>query len=237
MRPSKILPAGLTPKQAVQLQRELLGQLIFGPLPDPRDKLLIAGADCSYEKKARDGYAVLVVCRWPGMEIVEIARYAGLVSFPYVPGLLSFRELPLLHAAWQLLRRKPDLVVVDGQGYAHPRRFGLACHAGLLWKKPTLGCAKSILVGEHGELGAERGQRSELIHNGEVIGMALRTRAHVRPVYLSSGFRCDLPSAVDWMLRLTGRYRQSELIRLAHREVNILRKAGKESQNQQNPAA
>lgn len=225
MKPSDILPPDLTPRQAVQLQRELMGRLTSEPLPAPRQKLLIAGVDCSYEKKATHGHAVVVVCSWPGMEVVEVGQFSGEVTFPYVPGLLSFRELPLLQAAWKSLRRKPHLVVVDGQGYAHPRRFGLACHAGLLWKIPTIGCAKSILVGEHEELGQERGQRSELVHKGEVIGVALRTRRAVCPVYLSIGHRCDLTTAVDWILRLTGKYRQPELIRLAHREVNILRKS------------
>ncbi len=220
----EILLSNLTPKEAIALQRELAGKVRQEPLPPPREGLLVAGADCSYEKRATDGFAAIVVCSWPSLEVQQIGRFSGSVPFPYVPGLLSFRELPLLDQAWEPLLRKPDLLVMDGQGYAHPRRFGLACHAGLLWDCPTLGCAKSLLVGEHEPLWGMRGSRAELIDQGEVIGCALRTRDGVQPVYVSIGHKSDLETSVEWISRLCTRFRLPEVIRLAHREVNRMRR-------------
>ncbi len=220
----EILPSDLTPKEAIARQRKLAGMVRQEPLPPPREGLLIGGADCSYEKRATDGFAAIVVCSWPSLEVQQIGRFSGSVSFPYVPGLLSFRELPLLDQAWEPLWRKPDLLVMDGQGYAHPRRFGLACHAGLLWDCPTVGCAKSLLVGEHEPLWGMRGSRADLIDHGEVIGRALRTRDGVQPVYVSIGHRSDLETSVEWVLRLCTRFRLPEVIRLAHREVNRMRR-------------
>lgn len=220
----EILPTDLTPKEAAALQRELAGLLQSQPLPFPREGLLVAGADCSYEKRATDGFAAIVVCSWPSLEVHEVGRFSGVVPFPYVPGLLSFRELPLLDRAWKSLSRKPDLLVLDGQGYAHPRRFGLACHAGLLWDCPTLGCAKSLLVGEHGSLDPQRDSWVELKDHGETIGCAVRTRQGVQPVYVSIGHRSDINSSVEWILRLCTKYRLPEVTRLAHREVNRMRR-------------
>ncbi len=219
----EILPANLTPKEAIALQRELVGLVRNEPLPAPREGLLVAGADCSYEKRATDGFAAIVVCSWPSLEIQQIGRWIGSVPFPYVPGLLSFRELPLLEEAWRSLQPKPDVLVMDGQGYAHPRRFGLACHAGLLWDCPTLGCAKSLLIGEHEPLLEMRGSRAELKDHGETVGRAVRTREGVQPVYVSTGHRSDLDTAVEWVLRLCTRFRLPEVTRLAHREVNRMR--------------
>lgn len=166
----------------------------------------------------------MVVCRWPDLSIVDIGRGVGQVSFPYIPGLLSFRELPLLNEAWANLVAKPDLVIVDGQGYAHPRRLGLAVHAGLEWKTPTIGCAKSLLIGNHGTLREKRGSRAALRDRGERIGTALRTREGVKPVYVSPGHLCDFETSVGWVLRLAKRFRLPELIRLAHNEVNRMRR-------------
>lgn len=218
-----IMPEGLTPREAVALQQSLRARVQIEPLPAPCDGLLIAGADCSYSRRSPLGHAAIVVCSWPSLELVEIGSAAAKISFPYVPGLLSFRELPLLDLAWQSLRQKPDLVFVDGQGLAHPRRFGIASHAGFLWDCPTIGSAKSLLVGEHETLGAERGSTATLLHKGDQVGIALRTRAKVKPVYLSVGYRCDLPSAVEWALRVAKPFRLPEVIRVAHREVNRLR--------------
>jgi deoxyribonuclease V len=148
------------------------------------------------------------------------------LRFPYVPGLLSFRELPVLAAAWTQLAQKPDLIIFDGQGIAHPRRLGLACHGGLLFGVPSIGCAKSLLVGTHGPLGEERGATAELRHRGEVVGMAVRTRRGVSPVYVSPGHLMDLPTAVEWVLRVSPRYREPETTRHAHRLVNALRREG-----------
>jgi deoxyribonuclease V len=215
----------LSPSDAIALQKRLATQIRSKPLIEPEAGLLIAGADCSYQKVATQGFAALVVCRWPDLAIVDIGRGVGEVSFPYVPGLLSFRELPLLNEAWDDLTQKPDLVVVDGQGIAHPRRLGLAAHAGLEWKTPSIGCAKSLLIGEHGTLREKRGSRAALRDRGERIGTALRTRAGVKPVYVSPGHLCDFDSSAAWTLRLAKGFRLPEVIRMAHAEVNRMRRA------------
>jgi deoxyribonuclease V len=217
-------PTHLTPKQAIALQGELASGVVQRPLPAPRKGLLVAGADCSYEKRATLGYAAIVVCRWPGLEVVEIGRAEGAVGFPYVPGLLSFREMPLLERAWGALGTKPELVVMDGQGIAHPRGLGIAAHAGLHLGVPTIGCAKSILVGEHRRLGSKRGSRAALVYRDRKIGTALRTREGVQPLYISPGHLCDFETSCRWILRLAQRYRQPEVIRLAHSEVNRMRR-------------
>jgi deoxyribonuclease V len=146
-----------------------------------------------------------------------------------VPGLLSFREVPPLLEAWEKLKTKPDVLMLDGQGIAHPRRFGIACHIGVLLGWPTVGCAKSILVGKYGELGLEAGSRSALIDKGEQVGVALRTKNKVAPVYVSPGHLMDLDSAVDLVLRSTSKYRLPETTRQAHLLVNRLRVEGGEN--------
>jgi deoxyribonuclease V len=164
-------------------------------------------------------YAAVVVVALPGLEVVETKRAAARARFPYIPGLFSFRELPPLLAAFRQIRTAPDALLFDGQGLAHPRRFGLACHAGILLGRPTVGCAKSILVGEHGRLGRARGSVADLISSGEVVGAALRTRAGVKPVYVSPGHLVDLPSALALVLDTTSRFRIPEPLRLAHRDT------------------
>lgn len=144
-------------------------------------------------------------------------RDPSAVLFPYIPGLLAFREAPACLAAIRALPVMPDLLLVDGQGRAHPRRAGLACHVGVALDAPTIGVAKSILVGHHAPLGNERGARADLIHAGEVVGVALRTRTGVSPVYVSVGNRITLGEAVNWTLRLATRFRLPEPSRLAHR--------------------
>jgi len=142
------------------------------------------------------------------------------VSFPYVPGLLSFREIPLILAACEGIESTPDLFIADAQGIAHPRRMGLASHLGLCLGIPTVGCAKSILCGRYGDLGDERGERAPLIDGGEVVGMALRTRCGVKPVYVSVGHKVDLDEACRWVLDCCRGYRLPEPTRLAHRAAS-----------------
>lgn len=172
-------------------------------------------------------FAAVVVIDLETMETVETATAVMPISFPYVPGYLSFRELPALAAAWKRLREQPDLAVLDAHGYAHPRRMGLACHAGLEFDLPAIGCAKSVLYGEVGELAETRGARAPLLDpkTGEEIGWALRTRDRVRPVYLSVGHKMDLPTAAELILRLTpaGRYRFPETTRRADRKAAELK--------------
>lgn len=156
-------------------------------------------------------------------EPADQATAVGPVDFPYVPGLLSFRELPLVLEAWSRLETSPDVVIFDGHGLAHPRRFGLACHGGLLLDLPAVGCAKSLLVGDHGPLGTERGATAAIRHEGDVVGMAVRTRTDVRPVYVSVGHRMDLDTAVALVLSVA-RYRVPEPVRAADRLVGRLRR-------------
>lgn len=211
----------LTPSEAVQVQQRLRNLVRLQPLARPVDT--IAGADISYNKFSETVYAGIVVFSLPDLRIIESTGVRSVTKFPYVPGLLSFREAPSLLEAWEKLKTKPDVLMLDGQGIAHPRRFGIACHIGVLLDRPTIGCAKSILVGKYGELGLEAGSRSPLIDRGEQVGVALRTKNKVSPVYVSPGHLIDLDSAVDLVLRSTTKYRLPETTRQAHLLVNRLR--------------
>lgn len=218
----------VTPKEAGRIQMELRERLVLEPPPgfDPR---LAGGADVSFERFGKWGYAAVVVLELASLQTVAQGTAVAELTFPYVPGFLSFRELPAIAAAWERLDLRPDVLVFDGQGTAHPRRFGVACHGGLLLDVPSIGCAKSLLVGTHGPLGEESGSTAEIVHRGETVGMAVRTRAGVKPVYVSPGHRMDLPTAVEVVLRLSPRFREPETTRRSHRLVNDLRrKAGEE---------
>ncbi len=218
----------VTPQEAMRIQLELRARLVLEPPPGfaPR---LAGGADMSFERFATRGFAGVVVLDLESMETVAEAGAEADLAFPYVPGFLSFRELPPIAAAWERLERRPDVLVFDGQGTAHPRRFGVACHGGLLFDVPSIGCAKSLLVGTHGPLGEERGATAPLVHRGETVGMAVRTRAGVKPLYVSPGHRMDLETAVEIVLRLSPRFREPETTRRSHRLVNDLRRrAGEE---------
>jgi deoxyribonuclease V len=167
-------------------------------------------------------YAAVVVVALPSLELVETAGAVRRARFPYIPGLFTFRELPPLLAAFERLRREPDVLMFDGHGLAHPRRFGLACHAGLLLERPSVGCAKTILVGEPEPLGERRGAQARLVDAGETVGAVVRTRDGVKPVYVSVGHRVDLDSAVRLVLSTTGRLRLPEPLRLAHQATTQL---------------
>jgi deoxyribonuclease V len=211
----------LTPREAVEVQQRMRNMVRLRPLAQPVG--VIAGADISYNKFSETVFAGIVVLSLPDLRIVETAGVRSVAKFPYVPGLLSFREAPSLLEAWEKLKTKPDVLMLDGQGIAHPRRFGIACHVGVLLDWPTIGCAKSILVGGYGELGLEAGSRSPLVDKGEQVGVALRTKSKVAPVYVSPGNLMDLDSAVDLVLRSTTKYRLPEPTRQAHLLVNRLR--------------
>jgi deoxyribonuclease V len=209
-------------REAVDIQARLRDRLTFEPFD--RAPRLIAGTDVAYSASTHRMYAAVVVLEAPSLAVVDVARAVRVARFPYIPGLFSFRELPPLIAAFRRLRARPDVVVLDGQGYAHPRRFGLACHAGLLLDCPTLGCAKSRLVGEHGAVGVDRGAWAPLVDAGETIGAVLRTRDAVQPVYVSAGHRMDLPSAIRIVLETCTRYRLPEATRLAHQATSEMRR-------------
>jgi deoxyribonuclease V len=162
------------------------------------------------------GTAAVVVLSYPDFELVEVQVVTGSLDFPYVPGLLTFREAPLILAACEKLIVTPDLIIVDGQGIAHPRRIGLASHLGLCLDVPTIGCAKSRLLGGYDEPDEAAGSFTDLLDNGEIIGAALRTRSGVKPVFVSIGHRINLSSAIDWVLACCRGYRVPEPTRLAH---------------------
>jgi len=180
------------------------------------DVRYVAGVDISVRRGDVPARAAVVVLSHPEMELVDVKVIERHVSFPYIPGLLSFREAPLILAVCEELTVEPDLVLVDGQGIAHPRRMGLASHLGVLWDRPTIGCAKSRLCGDHGPVPAEPGSHAEIADRGEVVGAALRTRRGVKPMYISIGHKVDLPAAIEWVLRFCRGRRQPEPTRLAH---------------------
>ena len=177
---------------------------------------LVAGIDISSPNAQGVARGAVIVLRYPEFGIVEVKVTEDKVRFPYIPGLLSFREIPLILAACEQLGNSPDLILVDGQGVAHPRRFGLASHLGLLLDLPTIGCAKSILCGRHQPVGEEAGCHAELLENGELIGAALRTKSGVRPIYVSVGHKIDLASALPLVIKCCRGYRLPEPTRLAH---------------------
>ena len=178
--------------------------------------LLVAGIDISSPDAQGVAKGAVVVLSYPELSIVEIEIAQGKITLPYIPGLLSFRESPLILNACEKLSNIPDLVLIDGQGIAHPRRLGLASHVGLCLGLPTIGCAKSILCGQHGPLAEEVGSHAELLDNGELIGAALRTKSRVKPIYVSVGHKIDLASALQWVINCCRGYRLPEPTRLAH---------------------
>ncbi len=207
----------VSPKRAVAIQRELAGRVRQTPLRAPIR--FVAGVDSAF---SRDGtWCIAGVVLWDLRErtVVEERVATARLRFPYVPGLLSFREAPAILAALRRLRRAPDVLICDGHGLAHPRRFGIACHLGVLCERPSVGCAKSRLVGEHAEPAARRGSCRALTHRGERIGSVLRTRDGVKPVFVSVGQRIDLTSSERLVLRCGAGRRLPEPIRLADRLV------------------
>ena len=214
----------LTPREAVELQKQLRARVRVEPLK--RKIETVAGADISFNKFEPTVYAGLVVLRLPTLEVVEEVGVVSETKFPYVPGLLSFRETPSVLEAWAKLKTEPDAVMFDGQGIAHPRRVGIASHVGLLIARPTFGCAKSVLVGKYAEPAAARGSWTPLVDpkNDETVGAALRTKNNVQPIFVSPGHLIDLAGALELTLACDGGYRQPEPTRRAHLLVNALRR-------------
>jgi deoxyribonuclease V len=208
-------PWDVTPAEARAIQERLREKLVR------RDDFplikTVAGLDVGFEEEGKVTRAAAVVLQFPELRLMDRAVAKRPTSFPYVPGLLSFREIPALLDALAKLRIGPDMLLCDGQGYAHPRRFGLACHLGLLTGLPSIGVAKTRLIGEHGALGDKKGAYTWLWHKGEIIGALLRTRTRVQPVYVSVGHRLSLETALDYVLACTTRYRLPETTRHAHR--------------------
>ncbi len=213
-----------TPKEAIALQKQLREQIDIVPLK--RQPKLIAGADVSMNLYSNVLYAGFIVLSYPDLRVIDHSVVKTTTAFPYIPGLLSFREIPALLKAWNKLKTKPDLVVVDGVGIAHPRRIGIASHLGVLIDKPTIGCAKSVLTGTYKEPAKEAGSLSYLFDpkNKEIIGAALRTKKNVKPVFISTGHNIALDDSLTVIQAVTRGYRLPEPTRLAHLAVNDYRK-------------
>ncbi len=210
-------PWDLTPAEAMRLQRELASRVVCeGTLPERRVRF-VAGSDVAFDKPNGRGVGAVVVLAYPSLEVAEEVTVESAVTFPYVPGLLSFRETPLLLPAFERLKIRPDLLMVDGHGYAHPRRFGFACHLGLLLGMPTIGVAKSRLTGVAGVVAGPRGSRADLVDDGAVIGSLLRTRQGVRSIFVSVGNALGLEDAERWVLRCATTHKLPEPTRLADR--------------------
>src|ERR671917_1324666 len=225
----------LTPREAVELQKSLRERVLLAPL---KKKIkTIAGADISFNKFSPVVYAGLVVLSLPSLEVIEEVGVVSETKFPYVPGLLSFRETPSVLEAWAKLKTEPDAVMFDGQGLAHPRRVGIASHVGLLIDRPTLGCAKSVLIGRFEEPAEERGAWTPLVDpkNGEQVGAAVRTKTKVQPIYVSPGHLIDFEGAIKLTLDCDGGYRQPEPTRRAHLLVNALRRGERSPTSEEKP--
>jgi deoxyribonuclease V len=183
----------------------------------------VAAGDVSYKRPDDTPYAAFLLFTYPDLTLLETATAKGRSSFPYIPGLLTFREAPILLEAFFKLRTRPDLILIDGHGIAHPRSMGIAAHIGLILNLPSIGCAKSRLIGTHAELAPERGKMIPLVDGGRIVGMVLRTRDGVKPVYVSPGHKMDMETSVKIVLTLCRRYRIPEPLRQAHILVNQLR--------------
>ena len=203
----------LTPEEAIALQSRLRKrvQTTNGFAPDAIKS--VAGIDVSLKG---EGQAAVVVLSFPDLRPLDRAVATAKLTFPYVPGLLSFRESPLVLAAFEKLTVSPDVLLVDGQGYAHPRRFGIACHLGVLLDRPAVGVAKSVLVGRYENPGDQPGDGAPLVHRDEVVGAAVRTKPRTNPLIVSVGHKIDLPTAVAFVLRCVRGYRLPEPTRAAH---------------------
>lgn len=215
MRIQELHGWNVTTSHAASIQRGLASRVVRSR-SFSREPRLIAGVDVSIDRVRKTGRAGVVVLQYADMRPVEVKTVETELTWPYVPGFLSFREAPVALEACAALENSPDVVLVDGQGIAHPRGLGLASHLGLFLDTCTVGCAKSLLCGEHEPLAQGRGAAANIVMNGEVVGRVLRTRTGVRPVYVSIGHKTDLASAVEWVLHCSGRYRLPEPTRLAH---------------------
>lgn len=208
-------PWDVSPQQAKDIQLRLRGKVI---LTDQfRQPRYVAGVDVGFEDKNTVTRAAIAVLTFPQLELYEHAIARLPTCFPYIPGYLSFREIPAVLQALEQIRQLPDMLLCDGQGIAHPRRFGIACHLGVLTGIPAIGVAKSRLVGSHGRVPLEKGQSVQLFDKDELIGAVLRTRRNVKPLYISPGHKISLASALQIVMQCVTKYRLPETTRWAHR--------------------
>jgi deoxyribonuclease V len=222
MKAQVLHPWQVTTHEAIAIQKRLRGQVATeNTLGDIR---LIAGADIATSKDSPKAYAGVVVLSYPALEVVEERGLEDDVTFPYIPGLLAFREGPLLIKVFEQLNSNPDVIVFDGQGLAHPRGMGIATHMGLVFDKPTIGCAKSLLFGRYQEPDQEKGAWAELRDpQGQIVGAVLRSKPKTTPIFVSIGHRLDLPTAIRILIECTCGVRIPEPTRLAHNFVTQLR--------------
>ncbi|MDX1693972.1 MAG: deoxyribonuclease V [Ketobacteraceae bacterium] len=207
----------LSKEEALEQQKKLAAKVITND--QIGEVKFVAGVDVAYSKDSDRLIAAVVILDAETLEIIETATAEGINRFPYIPGLFSFRELPPLAKACANLQHRPDLVVCDGQGIAHPRRFGLACHFGVIFDIPTIGCGKTRLIGEYKEPDITRGSVAPLVDHDEVVGNALRTQHGINPIYVSIGHRVSLSTACEWILKLSPQYRLPETTRTADQLV------------------
>ncbi|MFQ4142379.1 deoxyribonuclease V [Chlorogloeopsis sp. ULAP02] len=204
----------LTVEEAIAIQEQLQAEVItVDQLKQPVQ--YVAGVDMGFEADGTISRAAVAVLSFPDLQLQETSIARRPTSFPYIPGFLSFREIPAVLDALEKIKLTPDIILCDGQGIAHPRRFGIACHLGVIVDIPSIGVAKSLLVGKHQDLSDIRGSWQPLVYKGDTVGAALRTRSGVKPVYISSGHRISLPTAIDYVLRCTTKYRLPETTRIA----------------------
>jgi deoxyribonuclease V len=208
-------PWNVTPKEAIAIQKQLRGNVVT------EDRLgivrRVAGVDVGFEEAGKVTRAAVAVLSYPGLQLIDQAIVHCPTRFPYVPGLLSFREIPAIIQALALLKEPPDLLLCDGQGLAHPRRFGLACHLGVLTDIPSIGVAKTRLIGTHGPVPTDKGQWTPLLDQEEIIGAVLRARKGIKPIFVSIGHRISLKTAIHYVMSCVTRYRLPETTRWAHR--------------------
>jgi len=222
VRHTNLHPWNVTPREAMEIQTRLGAQVSLIP---SRERIRwVGGADVSYTREDDRLFGAMVVLSFPDLAVVDEAWQMDRVRFPYVPGLLSFRECPILLQVVKRIRCRPDVWIFEGQGIAHPRNLGLASHMGLLLDRPSIGCAKTRLVGAHRPVGLRRGDRETLTLDGRVIGAAVRTRSGTKPVYVSPGFRVDLEGAIKMVLETSRPYRMPEPLRQAHMLSNRVRR-------------
>lgn len=214
MQIQQIHPWPSTVEEATNIQETLRNQVITtDQLNEPIQ--YVAGVDMGFLEDGKMSRAAVAVLSFPDLQVVETSLAYRPTSFPYIPGFLSFREIPAILDALEKIETIPDIILCDGQGIAHPRRLGIACHLGVLVDIPTIGVAKSLLIGKHEELPELRGSWQPLIHKNETVGAVLRSRTGVKPLYISSGHRISLLTAIDYVLRCTPKYRLPETTRIA----------------------
>ncbi|HYD93181.1 MAG TPA: deoxyribonuclease V [Candidatus Paceibacterota bacterium] len=213
----------VTPTEAIEIQKRLQPQVLLTPLPTPPK--LIGGCDVSMDRFSTEGFAGFVSMWYPDLDLCDHAVTKETIPFPYIPGLLSFREIPMLLSAWELLTQKPDVLIVDGVGIAHPRRLGIASHLGLTLDIPTIGCSKKVLTGIYEDPADEPGASAPLRdpRTSETIGAALRTKRGVLPVFVSPGHKITLEESVSIVFSCVRKHRLPEPTRLAHNVVNDYR--------------